>query len=169
VDVVKRFALFLVFFCATAGITFFVVSKLRPARPALVPATVYFTDTHRFAVGTPPFEVPVTRLVPATADPPAAVLTEFFKGPTAEERRRGLDAITSGFTGFSRLEIRDGIARVYLTGPCSSGGAAYTVAQPILKNLLQFKEIRYVKIYDAAGTTEEPEGPTNSIPFCLEP
>jgi len=65
--------------------------------------------------------------------------------------------------------IADGIARVYLTGPCSSGGATYTVAQPILRNLLQFEEIRYVKIYDAEGVTEEPEGPSNSIPPCLEP
>ena len=116
-----------------------------------------------------PFEVPVQRLVPAISKRPEAVLTEFFKGPTAEERRRGLAAITSGFIGFSRLEIQDGIARVYLMGTCASGGATYTVAQPLMKNLLQFKEIKYVKIYDAAGTTETPEGPSNSIPECLEP
>jgi hypothetical protein len=38
-----------------------------------------------------------------------------------------------------------------------------------MKNLLQFEEIDYVKIYDAEGETEVPEGRSSSIPFCLEP
>ncbi len=162
---VLYFALFVVAACLTC----IILVRIGPSKPRLAEITVYFTDTNRFKEGTMPFEVPVERLVPKTAQRPAAVLAEFFKGPTAEERQRGLAAITSGFTGFSRFEIQDGIARVYLTGSCASGGAAYTVAQPIMKNLLQFKEIKYVKIYDAAGTTETPEGPSNSIPACLEP
>ncbi len=130
---------------------------------------VYFTDSERYAVGNPPFEVAVTRIVPFNPNPPAAVLSEFFVGPTAEEQAQGLVAITSGFTGFSALEIQDGIARVYLTGTCLSNGATYTVAQPLMTNLLQFPDIHYVKIYDEKGTTEQATGPTNSIPVCLEP
>jgi hypothetical protein len=67
------------------------------------------------------------------------------------------------------LEVRDGVARVYLDGECRSNGAAYTVASPLIANLAQFPEIETIKIYDAAGATEQPEGPENSIPFCLEP
>ncbi len=137
--------------------------------PAMVEITVYFTDVNRYAAGTPPFEVAVTRLAPAGANLPQAVLTEFFKGPTAEERSHGLVRIDSGFTGFDALTVEGDIARVHLTGPCASNGATYSVAQLLLKNLLQFPAIEYVKIYDADGNTEQPDGPTSSIPFCLEP
>lgn len=140
-----------------------------PTTHALVEVSVYFTDVDRYAVGTPPFEEAVARQVPASSNLAEAVLAEFFRGPTEEERADGLEAITSGFTGLASLRIEDGIAHVYLAGECSSGGATYTVAQPIMANLLQFEEIRFVKIYDAEGTTEQPEGETNSIPFCLEP
>ena len=137
--------------------------------PELVTITVYFTDTNRYAVGTPPFEVGVVRMVPEGVYLPEAVLQAFFDGPTEEERALGLEAITSGFTGFDLLSIEDGIARVYLRGTCASLGATYTVAQPIMKNLLQFAEIDYVKIYDENGETEQAAGEVNSIPFCLEP
>ncbi len=93
----------------------------------------------------------------------------FFEGPTAEERERSLRLVASGFTGFSSLTIEDGVARIALTGQCTSYGAVYTVAQPIMRNLLQFPEVRFVKIYDEHGNTEMPEGQTNSIPACLEP
>lgn len=139
------------------------------AEPELVQITVYFTDSNRYAAGIPPFETAVFRFVPVTSNLPEAVLTESFKGPSEEERAYGLEAITSGFTGFSSLQIQDGIARVYLTGPCASHGATYTIAQPTLKNLLQFEGINYVKIYDADGVTNQPQGWSNSIPPCLEP
>jgi len=48
-------------------------------------------------------------------------------------------------------------------------GATYTIAQPLMKNLRQFPDIDYVKIYDAEGQTGQPEGLSDSIPFCLEP
>jgi hypothetical protein len=135
----------------------------------LVEITVFLTDSNRYAVGTPPFEAGVRRMVPAAANLPEAVLLAFFAGPTAEERAQGLEAITSGFDGFSALVIEEGIARVYLTGTCASNGATYTIAQPVITSLLQFDEVAYVKIYDENGETELPEGETNSIPFCLEP
>ena len=146
-----------------------VAPSAAPTQPATVEITVYFTDSNLYAAGTPPFEVAVSRVVPAGTDLPEAVLRAFFEGPTDEERAQGLEAITSGFTSFRDLQVLDGIARVYLDGPCLSHGATYTVAQPILKNLLQFEGIRYVKIYDAEGLTGDPEGATNSIPPCLEP
>jgi len=140
-----------------------------PTEPPQVEIFVYFTDSNRYAAATPPFEVAVTRYVAPTSNLPEAVLTEFFKGPTEEERSQGLDLITSGFTGFKSLQIEDGVAHVYLTGPCASGGATYTIAQPLLANMLQFDEIDFVKIHDADGETEVPTGQSNSIPFCLEP
>lgn len=135
----------------------------------MIPVTVFFTDVERYSVGTPPFEAPVTRLVAENQPLPGAVLREFFRGPTSDEKAAGLELVSSGFTGFQSLTINDGIARVYMIGSCSSGGATYTVAAPVMANLLQFPEISYVKIYDAEGNTEEPVGPVNSIPFCLEP
>jgi hypothetical protein len=135
-----------------------------------VEIAVYFTDTNRYAAATEPYEVAVTRTAPAGAGLPAAVLAAFFEGPTAGEAAQGLEAITSGATGFRELRIDDaGVAHVTLEGPCSSGGATYTIAQPLMKNLLQFEEIDYVKIYDEAGQTGTPAGASNSIPFCLEP
>lgn len=159
--------------CETQPSPTSVVTEPTPTPIATEPAPteifVYFTDSDRYAKGTPPFEVAVKRYVTPTANLPEAVLTEFFKGPTEEERAQGLELITSGFTGFSALVIEDGVAHVYLAGPCDSQGATYTIAQPLLANLLQFDEIEFVKIYDSNGETEEPTGPSNSIPFCLEP
>jgi hypothetical protein len=140
-----------------------------PSTEELVQVVIFFTNRDRYAAGTPPFETGVIRWVPAAANLPEAVLQAFFAGPTAEERAQGLEAITSGFDGFSALVIEDDIARVYLTGRCASNGATYTIAQPLMKNLLQFEALTYVKIYDENGETELPDGQTNSIPFCLEP
>ncbi len=137
--------------------------------PVVTQVQVYFTDLQRYAAATEPYEVAVTRTVVITTSLPEAVLREFFKGPTEEEQARGLAAITSGFTGLDRLVIEAGVAHVYLRGACSSGGATYTIAQPLRVNLTQFDEIKYVKIYDQNGETEEPEGAGDSIPFCLEP
>jgi len=135
----------------------------------MISVTVFFTDVERYSAGTPPFEAPVVRQVEANQSLPEAILREFFRGPSTEEKAAGIELVASGFTGFQSLTINEGTARVYLIGSCQSNGATYTVAAPILANLLQFPEIRYVKIYDEDGNTEQPEGLVNSIPFCLEP
>ena len=143
-----------------------------PATPLTATAfsiQVFFTDSGRFAAGTPPFEEGVTRTALPEMPLPEQALAHFFRGPTEEERQRGLVLIRSGFTGFRELRVEDGIAHVYLIGECNSQGATYSVAQPILANLLQFPEIQFVKLYGAQGSTEAPEGESNSIPFCLEP
>ena len=131
--------------------------------------TVYFQNMSRFAVGTEPYEDAVTRTVPASTDVPRAVLEQLFLGPTAEEVTQGLAVVLSGTTGFSDFTVQDGIARIYLTGECSSGGSTYTIANLIFANLEQFPEITTIKIYDQDGGTETPDGSSGSIPFCLEP
>jgi len=139
------------------------------ASPANVSLTVYFTDTARYQVGTEPYETAVMRSVPAPAARPEAVLTQLFLGPTEAEKAQGLAVVLSGTTGFKKLTIEAGIARVYLTGTCASQGATYTIANLIFANLEQFPEIQWIKIYDQNNETETPDGPSGSIPFCLEP
>ena len=137
--------------------------------PATVTLTVYFTDVARYQVGTEPYEAAVTRIVPVPASLPEAVLTQLFLGPTDAETAQGLAVVLSGTTGFSNLTIENGIARVYLTGMCSSQGATYTIANLIYANLKQFPEIQWIKIYDQNNETETPDGQSGSIPVCLEP
>ena len=64
---------------------------------------------------------------------------------------------------------RDGVARVQLLGKVSSGGSTFTIANEIMPTLKQFPSVRWVKIYDLSGHTERPFGPSDSIPFSLEP
>jgi Sporulation and spore germination len=138
-------------------------------KQATASLTVYFTNMDRYAIGTEPYEDPVIRTVPLTGSLPEMVLRQLFLGPTPQEKAGGLETVLSGTTGFGKLTIVDGVARVYLTGKCNSGGATYTIGNLIFANLAQFPEIRWVKIYDENGQTETPEGQTSSIPFCLEP
>ena len=160
----------------TAGLLVSCSTAATPASPtAEVPdiemaeVTVYFFSEERFAAGTEPYEVGVPREIHPDANLPYLALQAYFDGPTELEAAQGLSAILSGCIGFSSLEIENGIARVYLEGSCSSGGSTYTIAGPIMKTLLKFEEIDYVKLYDASGVTEEPSGPSNSIPIVLEP
>ena len=147
---------------------FLLISACTP-KPATVKLMVYFTNINRYTVGTEPYEDPITRMVPVAGSLPEMVLSQLFLGPTPEEKAQGLDAILSGTTGFSKLTIQGGVARVYLTGKCKSGGSTYTIANLIFANLAQFSEIRWIKIYDENGETEAPDGQTSSIPVCLEP
>lgn len=131
--------------------------------------TVYFQNMSRFAVGTEPYEDPVPRTVPATDDIPSTLLEQLFLGPTLEEQSQGLALVLSGTTGFSDFYIQDGVAHIFLIGECSSGGSTYTISNLIFANLEQFPGITAIKIYDQNGETEVPDGPSSSIPFCLEP
>jgi Fe-S cluster biogenesis protein NfuA len=136
---------------------------------------VYFVNEQRVAANTPPFVTPVLRRVlPLT--PATGLMDRLFAGPTPPEAETGLQPPTfpsltarSGATGFTGLSIRDGIARVRLTGGCSSGGSTVTIADEIMPTLRQFDTVDYVKIYDPSGRTERPTGRTDSIPECLEP
>jgi hypothetical protein len=128
----------------------------------------YFLNSHRFATGQSPYTQPVSRPVipPATA---FGALQRLFAGPTQAERALGLRFVASQATGFKNLRISDGVARVQLTGGCSSGGSTFTVANEIRPTLKQFPSVHWVKIYDPSGHTERPYGHTDSIPQSLEP
>jgi len=139
------------------------------AIPAQQAVTVYFTNEAHFASGTEPYEDAVTRQVPADADPMRAVLDQLFLGPTQEEYNAGLRLFSSGFTHVRDFNVADGIARVYLGGTCANNGAAYSVANLIMKNLSQFSQIKAVKVYDENNSTLDPDSPNSSLPYCLEP
>jgi murein DD-endopeptidase MepM/ murein hydrolase activator NlpD len=144
-------------------------TKRATATPQYIIANVFFADKRRLNNGIPPYEVAGVRWV-QTNNIPANVLTEFFKGPGATEKYTyGWIAVYSGATGFSRLDITGGIARVYLKGQCNSQGATYTIADLLRANLKQFSAIQFVKIYDQNGNTELSDGDQDSIPACLEP
>ena len=133
-----------------------------------VPVWDYFLNSHRFATGQAPYTQAVYRPVipPATA---SGAMQRLFAGPTQAEQARGLKFVSSGATGFRILSIRDGVARVQLTGKVSSGGSTFTIANEIMPTLKQFRSVHWVKIYDARGHTERPFGHSDSIPFSLEP
>lgn len=133
-----------------------------------VPVRTYFLNTHAYRVGREPYTRAVSRWVipPATAK---GALQRLFAGPTQSEQAAGLRLVNSKATGFGKVTIRDRIARVYLTGRCDSGGSTFTIANQIIPTLKQFPSVRWVKIYDAAGRTRRPYGPSDSIPTCLEP
>jgi hypothetical protein len=145
-------------------------STLTP-RPTATPVyriiNVFFVDRRRFEAGTPPYEVAGKRWS-LSSDVYRTVLTEYFKGPGATEKTYGWIAIYNGYTGFSKVEVSDGIARVYLNGMCDQSGGSYTIADVIRASLKQFSTVQYVKIYEN-GQTQSPDGPGDSIPACLEP
>lgn len=97
------------------------------------------------------------------------VLDEYFEGPGSTELYSyGWIALYDGFTGYSRLEVTNGIARVYLTGSCAPEHPTYNIGDILTYNLKQFPEIQYVKIYDENGVTNDPFGLSDSVPACLE-
>jgi peptidase M23-like protein len=139
------------------------------ATPVYSLVNVYFVDKRRFDAGTPPYEV-IGKRWSLTSNMPGTVLNEYFKGPGLTEKYTyGWIAIYNGVTGYSRMEVSNGVARLYLTGNCNGGGGAYTIADLLRVNLKQFNYIKFLKIYDQNGNTEIPDGDSDSIPACLEP
>jgi hypothetical protein len=155
---------------------FRVVRLHHPARIAVdveaafrtVPRRVWFLDRDAFVANQQPFFRSVRRpVVPAA--PARAVLDRLFAGPLDPEKAGGLRLLRSGATGLTGPTIRDGVARVRMTGGCSSHGSTVTLAGEVVPTLKQFPAVRWVKIYSPAGHTEHPHGHTDSIPGCLEP
>lgn len=129
---------------------------------------VYFLNADNFVANRRPFFSP--RLRPVRADAPAAgALDRLFAGPLPGERADGLRLLGSGATGFSHLSIGNGIARLRLVGGCNSHGSTVSIAGEIMPTLRQLDSVRWVKIFDPRGGTENPTGNTDSIPACLEP
>ena len=129
---------------------------------------VFFFDPARFATAVEPYTTPVWRRVetPAVA---GGALNAMFHGPTVTEEHSGLQFRNSGASGFSNLSLTGGVARIRLTFGCSSGGSTVSIAGEIMPTLKQFSSVQGVKIHDPTGNTEVPNGPTDSIPECLEP
>ena len=148
-----------------------VPTNTRPptATPLWVKVNVYFVSRSLYEGNTPPFEVAGVRWARTNALA-KTVLDEYFKGPGATEKYtyRWI-ALYNGFTGYSKFEVVDGVASVYLKGVCDRAGATYTIADLLTYNLKQFPEIRFVKVYDENGITQNPTGLSDSIPACLQP
>jgi hypothetical protein len=132
------------------------------------PRRVYFLNRANFSVGRGPYFTSVLRPVPVTT-PATGLMDRLFAGPTPFEASRSLAFLASRATGFTGLSINDRVERVRLTGGCSSGGSTASIADEIGPTLKQLPTVRYVKIYDPAGHTEDPTGLTDSRPGCLEP
>jgi murein DD-endopeptidase MepM/ murein hydrolase activator NlpD len=144
-------------------------TRIPTATPAYKLIKVYFVNKFRYENNLPPFEVNGVRWARSNMLPQSA-LNEYFKGPGSTERfTYGWIALYNGFTGYSRLEIRDGVAHVFLTGTCTSEGRDFTIANLLMSTLKQFPEIQFVKIYDENGATQDPNGLSDSIPACLRP
>jgi hypothetical protein len=123
---------------------------------------------YRLENNLPPFEVAGKRWA-RTNNVVGTVLDEYFKGPGSTERfTYGWIAIYNGFTGYSRLEVVNSIARVYLVGQCEPSTAPINVVNVLTRNLKQFPQIQYVKIYDENGLTRDPFGLSDSAPVCLQ-
>ncbi|MBL8051526.1 MAG: hypothetical protein JNM46_09925, partial [Anaerolineales bacterium] len=137
--------------------------------PVTVIVDIYFTNKTNLENNQAPFSQPVKREV-ISSDPIKAALEIYFTGPTAQEKSRGLEATWNGFLGFKSYEISsDGILRLYLIGYCSALDTGYNLSEPLNKTLRQFDSVKYVKIYDEYGRTQNPNGASDSIPSCLIP
>ena len=140
-------------------------------RPTATPnyylVKLYFASRSRYNANLPPIERAGARYVRSNAKY-TSVLDAYFKGPGATELYSyGWIGIYNGFTGYSQFELRDGVARVYLKGVCTSEGRDFNIADLINLNLKQFSEVQFVKIYDESGSTQSPDGSTDSEPSCL--
>ena len=138
------------------------------ATPFYTLIKVYFANSNHLAVGLQPYEVARGRYVTSSLDLRRAALEAFFKGPGATELYYyGDTAIYNGFTGYSNFTFSSGVASVNLAGKCQPAQMNFSIAQLLLLNLKQFPEVRAVKLYDANGQTQHPDGAGDSAPACL--
>jgi len=129
---------------------------------------VWFVDGQRVSDNTPPFVVPTLRpVIPST--PAIGLLDRLFAGVLDSERADSLRFVRSGATGYRLRSIRNGIARVQLTGGCRRGTGRVTIADEVQPTLRSLASVQWVKIYSPTGRTEHPSGRTDSIPSCLAP
>jgi murein DD-endopeptidase MepM/ murein hydrolase activator NlpD len=144
-------------------------TRIPTATPQFTLIDLYMVNKFRYQNNLPPFVVTGDRWARSNMLPQTA-LNEYFKGPGSTERFSfGWIALYNGFTGYTRLDIRDGVAHIFLTGTCTPDGRDFNIADLIMLNLKQFPEIRFVKIYDENGITQNPDGLSDSIPACLQP
>ena len=144
-----------------------VVLDIRAAFPT-VTRKVFFLDEDRFVDNREPFFVGRSRPVRAST-PATGLMDRIFAGVLPREHANGLRLLRSEAEGFTDLSVTDRIARVRLTGGCSSGGSTVTIAGSIMPTLRQLATVDWVKIYGPGGHTASPNGPSDSIPDCLNP
>ena len=155
---------------------FRVSSRENPSRVVLnvraafrtVDREVYFFDRDAYLANDESFFVATKRPV-LPGSPATGVMDRLFAGPVPREHANGLRLLRSHATSYDDLGISDRIARVRLTGGCSSDGSTVTVAGEIMPTLRQFASVDWVKVLAPDGTTGSPTGNTDSIPACLEP
>ncbi|MGC1378810.1 MAG: hypothetical protein WA821_21440, partial [Anaerolineales bacterium] len=129
---------------------------------------VYFASNYHLSIHQPPYLVNGVRYARSIYSLYNSVLDEYFKGPgSTEYTYYGYRALYDGFTGYTKVEIDDDIARVYLKGACLRQRADFGLADLLDANLKQFPAIHYVKLYDADGQTADPDGISDSLPVCL--
>jgi Peptidase family M23 len=144
-------------------------TRIPTATPQYTLIDLYLVNKFRYENNLPPFVVTGDRWARSDRLPQSA-LDEYFKGPGSTERFSfGWIALYNGFTGYSRLDIHDKVAHVFLTGTCIPDGRDFNIADLIMLNLKQFPEIQFVKIYDENGNTQNPDGLSDSVPACLQP
>ena len=133
-----------------------------------VPVEVYLFKASAFSSGHEPYTRPVGRpvILLATA---AGAMQRLFAGPTVTDISNGLSFLRSEATGIRMMSVRDGVARVQLTGGCNARGSTASIALEIEPTLKQFSSVHWVKIYDPAGHTTDPNGHSDSLPECLNP
>lgn len=127
---------------------------------------VWFVDDDRIAAGEDPW-VKVERMVGAR-QPAKNALWVLFKGPTPAEQQKGLRLMKSGSDGFEDFVISGETASLKLRGGCQADGTL-TVYDHIRRTLESFPDIEHVKVLDPQGRTQDPDGPVDSRPDCLEP
>jgi len=143
------------------------VIDIKAAFPT-VQKRVWLFNRNRFIATKEPFFTPVLRPVqPLT--PAIGVMDRIFAGPLTTEYTSGLRTLLSEATGFTNLQISNGVARVQLTGGYNSRGSTVTIAGSIMRSLKQLSTVKFVKIYDPSGHTASPYGRSDSIPDCLNP
>ena len=128
---------------------------------------VWFVDQAKLTAGEDPW-VKLVRKVGAR-QPAKNALWVLFKGPTPAEQQAGLHLFRNGAEGFDGFTLEGDTVTVRLRGGCRAEGGTITIYDHIQRTLEAFPDIEHVKVLDPAGRTQDPEGPTDSRPACLEP
>ena len=100
--------------------------------PLTITVKVYFINMMRVKTRTLPYEEATSRVVGSSVNPFASVVEEYFKGPSQAEQLRGLIGVANGFIGYRKIELDDGILRVYLSGYCRSQAGEYSLVGPLV-------------------------------------
>ncbi len=133
--------------------------------PAPAPETLALAVTISLRSGESWVEVP--RTVPKRHRI-KATLQHLLRGPSPAEIEQGLALDTSSATGFKDFQIGDGVVDITLTGGCDAAGREPTVYDAIARTLVQFEDVKGLRVRDPDGLTLAPASP-RSWPRCLVP